>query len=244
LLVVGCWLLVVGCWLLAVGCWLLAAAAVVTAAAATRHGCSMPGTRGTHQHLPTPIKSEPMFPMSTEHPREPNPSPPTHQPTSLLRIQINMGLGGQQGYPLTLRFRRVPKHLRGHNLDGWSVNALRTVLLEEGAELTVNIYLFIFLGGGSHGWPPALAVGATSQRQGRTRHTPWGKTASPPPVPLVARQRWQEDVQLALLLPLMPTAVLCKSFFRRGGRGSVRYRWGGVCKQRVGPGERAASGGG
>ncbi|CAM9928072.1 unnamed protein product, partial [Choristocarpus tenellus] len=41
-----------------------------------------------------------------------------------------------QGYPLGLRFRRVPRHLKNHTLEDWSVNALRTVLLENGAELT------------------------------------------------------------------------------------------------------------
>ncbi len=76
-----------------------------------------------------------------------------------------MGSVGRQGYPLSLRFRRVPKHLRGHNLDGWSVNALRTVLLEEGAELTVSerasqpaspLLLFSFFVLLSRGGRPAL----------------------------------------------------------------------------------------
>ncbi|CAN0311753.1 unnamed protein product, partial [Phaeothamnion confervicola] len=41
-----------------------------------------------------------------------------------------------QPYPLTLRFRRVPRHLLAHAFERWSVNALRSVLLEVGVELT------------------------------------------------------------------------------------------------------------
>lgn len=42
----------------------------------------------------------------------------------------------------------MPKHLKDHNLDGWSVNALRTVLMEEGAELTVSLACCCVMDGG------------------------------------------------------------------------------------------------
>ncbi|CAN0105490.1 unnamed protein product, partial [Discosporangium mesarthrocarpum] len=41
-----------------------------------------------------------------------------------------------QRYPLSLRFTRLPKHLQGHTLEYWSMNALRTILIETGVELT------------------------------------------------------------------------------------------------------------
>lgn len=40
------------------------------------------------------------------------------------------------GRPLTLRFLRVPPHLVRHNFATWSMHALRTVLREQGVELT------------------------------------------------------------------------------------------------------------
>ncbi|CAM9806022.1 unnamed protein product [Scytosiphon promiscuus] len=68
-----------------------------------------------------------------------------------------------QGYPLALRFRRVPKHLRAHNLESWSVNALRTVLLEEGVELT--------------------GLERHSQLVAMARRTFWNKPVPLPPAP-------------------------------------------------------------
>jgi hypothetical protein len=38
--------------------------------------------------------------------------------------------------PLVLRFMRVPRHLVRHNVEQWSMHALRTVLHEQGIELT------------------------------------------------------------------------------------------------------------
>jgi hypothetical protein len=38
--------------------------------------------------------------------------------------------------PLVLRFMRVPRHLVRHNVEQWSMHALRTVLHEQGLELT------------------------------------------------------------------------------------------------------------